>query len=376
MDAEVAVVGVGTVGSMTLWRLAAVGVSAIGFEQFGPGHDRSAAGGESRLFRTAYLEGTEYVPLLFAAQRLWRRLESESGRDLLTMCGGLMIGDQDSEHIKTARACCEQFDLPHTVLEPDQVAERFPQHRLVDGEVAIHDEQSGLLRPEYAVVTAAQQAVAAGARLQTGCRIAQLDPDADGVTVTADDGRSWRVRRVVVTTGPWAQALQSAAAVTPRRILLSWFTPPDIDAYRPDRFPIFVRENDQHRVFGTPSVEGTTVKVGLVTPFADVEDPDRLERSVSVAEEQLLAEASLAFLPELWRTPSRLAAYMDGYTTDGHGVLGPDPGRPNVLLGVGFSGHGFKLAPVLGQALADLAGTGDTELGVAHLAPGRPGLHA
>lgn len=101
MDAEVGIIGVGTMGSMAAWQLAKRDISVIGFEQFGIGHDRSAAGGESRLFRTAYMEGPEYVPLLFQARKLWRKLEEESGNSLLFLNGGLMIGEADSLEIKT-----------------------------------------------------------------------------------------------------------------------------------------------------------------------------------------------------------------------------------------------------------------------------------
>lgn len=63
MNADVAVIGLGSMGSMTIWQLARRGVSVIGFEQFGIGHDRGAAGGDTRIFRTAYAEGAEYVPI-------------------------------------------------------------------------------------------------------------------------------------------------------------------------------------------------------------------------------------------------------------------------------------------------------------------------
>ncbi|MCP9982649.1 FAD-dependent oxidoreductase [Actinomadura madurae] len=71
MDAEVAVIGVGTMGSMAMWRLAERGVEAIGFERYAPGHDLGAAGGNTRLFRLAYMEGAHYVPLLKQALGLW-----------------------------------------------------------------------------------------------------------------------------------------------------------------------------------------------------------------------------------------------------------------------------------------------------------------
>src|SRR5690349_25069097 len=102
---------------MALWQLARAGVDAIGFEQLAPGHDQAAAGGESRIFRTAYLEGPQYVPLLLRARELWRELERETGRSLLTLCGGLMIGAGESEAMRNVVESATSFDLPHEVLD-------------------------------------------------------------------------------------------------------------------------------------------------------------------------------------------------------------------------------------------------------------------
>src|ERR1700737_3442829 len=95
MDAEIGVVGLGSMGSAALWQVASRGASVIGFDQFEPGHPFGAGHGESKIFRTAYAEGPEYIPMLRAALPLWRRLEEETGRPLLTMTGGMMSGPLD-----------------------------------------------------------------------------------------------------------------------------------------------------------------------------------------------------------------------------------------------------------------------------------------
>src|SRR6266851_5136337 len=81
-------VGLGAMGALSAWRLAARGARVIGFERFRPGHDRGSSHGDTRIFRTAYFESPEYVPLLQRAHRLWRQLEKETGAELLTMTGG------------------------------------------------------------------------------------------------------------------------------------------------------------------------------------------------------------------------------------------------------------------------------------------------
>ncbi|MDY0406537.1 FAD-dependent oxidoreductase [Virgibacillus sp. 179-BFC.A HS] len=133
MDADVAVIGLGAMGSMTIWQLAKRGVSVLGFEQFGIGNDRSASGGESRLFRTAYMEGKQYVPMLQAAKKLWRQLEEETGNSLLTLNGGLMIGDPNTKAIQNILESIDTFQLEHEILQGEKATKKISAIQVVFG---------------------------------------------------------------------------------------------------------------------------------------------------------------------------------------------------------------------------------------------------
>ena len=131
MRRGIAVVGLGIMGACTLWRLAERGVQATGFERLQPGHDRGASHGETRIIRTAYYEGVEYVPLAQASFELWRELEAVSGRSLLTMTGALMIGSPDSELVTGALRSARTHGLAHEMLDAAQMQRRFPQHTFI-----------------------------------------------------------------------------------------------------------------------------------------------------------------------------------------------------------------------------------------------------
>ncbi len=374
LDAEVAVIGTGSIGSMALWQLARAGVGAIGFEQYAPGHDQAAAGGESRIFRTAYLEGPQYVPLLTRARELWRELEQESGFDLLTLNGGLMIGHQDSETMTNVLASAREFDLPHRVLDAGEMRRDFPQHTVDDEEVAFLDEWAGVLRPEFAVMAAARAARARGARLETESRVVGLDPDDGGVTVITADERRFRVRQAVVTAGPWTArfAPDLAAHVTAEKLVMTWYHPEgDVAPYCPDAFPIFIRDTEGAHVFGIPTLDGGSVKVAPHASYGTVQDADHLDRNVAAADLGPINAAVERYLPGLVPTPVRVAAYMDAYTSDGHAMVGRLTGVPNTWLLGGFSGHGFKMAPSLGQVAAELVQHEKTGLPIEHLDPAR-----
>ncbi|NIH84969.1 N-methyl-L-tryptophan oxidase [Amycolatopsis granulosa] len=369
VDADVAVVGLGTLGSMTVWQLARAGADVLGFEQFGIGHDRSAAGGESRIFRTAYQEGPEYVPLLREAHRLWRELEAESGGRLLTATGGLTIGAEGTEAMANVLASIERFGLPAEVLDAAAMRWRYPQHRLADGEMAVLDHTAGVLRPEFAVIAAVTRAVSLGARVHSGTAVTAIEPFGDHVVVTAGE-RRFTVRQVVVAGGPWTARLVPAlaGAVHVRRIVMTWFATTDPARYGPERFPVFIRQSGERHVFGIPTFDGGSVKVALVAEDP-VADPDALDRDVRPSALSAISSLVQGCLPELHPYPHRVSVHMDGYTADGHPLVGAVPGVPNVVVLGGFSGHGFKMAPAIGRVAADLVLRGQGSVGF--LDPGR-----
>lgn len=372
MDADVAVVGVGTMGSMTCWQLARRGASVIGFEQFAPGHDRSGAGGETRIFRTAYHEGAEYVPLLLTAQDQWRKLEAETGRSVLTLNGGLMIGPADGDLVRSVLASATAHDLPHELLDGREAKSRYPQHRLQPGEVMVLDPQAGFLRPELAVSLAGLRAEELGARIVRHCPVTAVEPDADGVTIVTAE-RRWRVGQVVLAAGAWSNRLlpRHTPPLTVQRLVMTWFVARQPSRFTPERFPIFIRETGIHDISGWPSLDGAYVKVAINYGYDRVDDPDRLERSV---DDGLLVTIRMAvedLLPELVPEPVRIGAYMDGYTSDRHAAVGRPAGLPNTVIATGFSGHGFKMSPAIGLAAADLVLDGRTDLPVGHLDPAR-----
>jgi sarcosine oxidase len=369
-DADVAVVGLGAMGSMTAWQLAASGADVLGFEQYGIAHDRGAAGGESRLFRMAYHEGPEYVPLLQRARELWLELTRASGRPLFTPTGCLSIGLPDLAPMQNVRRSVVEHGLDHEVLATDELAARYPQHRLEGGEIGIVDAAGGMLRPELSVLSAVEQARARGARLHERTPVRAIEPG-DGAAVVVTDDARYRVRRVVVAAGPWASRLVPDLAITVKPIVLTWFVPDAVQDYLPDRFPAFIRDTDGVHLFGCPVLDGVSVKCGFADVWDPLDGPEALTRDLPEPALRPLTEAVRRFLPGLHPDPIRHGVYMDGYTADRAALVGVLPGAPSVVVLAGFSGHGFKLAPVFGRVAADLALEGGTALDVARMDPTR-----
>ncbi|HEY4028287.1 MAG TPA: N-methyl-L-tryptophan oxidase [Candidatus Dormibacteraeota bacterium] len=371
-SADVIVVGAGTMGSFALWRLARRGASVLGLEQFAPGHDRGSGHGESRMIRTAYFEGPDYVPLVTAAFPLWRELETESETELLTMTGALMIGRPDGVLLTGALHSAREHALAYELLEPRQVAARFAPHRLAPDEVALWEEGAGVLRPELAIRAAAGRARALGATLVTGTRVTGVEARDGGVTVRAG-GAVYRGRHLVVCAGPWLGGLLPGLGLPLRveRQVMTWFPAPDPAPFAPGRFPCFIHDReDRLPGYGIPSLDGATVKVGL-HHGGRLADPDTLDRQVTGADVAPLTELVEETLRGLDTRPARAAVCMYTNTPDEHFVVGPAPELPGVTVLGGFSGHGFKFAPVMGEIAADLALEGGTAHPIAGFSPQR-----
>jgi sarcosine oxidase len=220
-----------------------------------------------------------------------------------------------------------------------------------------------VIRPEFAVKAAARRAAELGATVIDRTQVTQVEPHGGNVTVHTAD-RSYQVRQAIITAGPWTCRLapELAPHITPRRIVLTWFMAADPAAYTSDRFPIFIRNTGNQRLSGFPALDGGSVKVSGSSSLSDLADPDDLNRNVAPSEVTAIGDAVARFLPGLLPGPVRVSAYMDGYTPDDHAIIGPLHPATGIWVLGGFSGHGFKLSPAIGQVSADLIRYGKTEL--------------
>src|SRR3954468_5036426 len=165
MSYDVVVLGLGGMGSAAAAHLAARGQRVLGLERFGPAHDQGSSHGGSRITRQAYFEDPAYVPLILRSYELWERLQRDSGRDLLTLTGGLFMGPPGSLTVEGSRRTAEQWGLPHEMLDAREISRRFAQFTPRDGEVALFERNAGVLRPEAALEASLELAAGLGAEL-------------------------------------------------------------------------------------------------------------------------------------------------------------------------------------------------------------------
>ena len=378
MDADVIVVGLGSMGSQALWRLARRGVRAIGFDRFRPPHALGSHHGGSRIIRTAYHEAPEYVPLAGRSFELWRELEAESGTDLLMMTRGLHIGPPDSLEFAGALSSAQQHGLEHELLDRDAMRRRFPQHLLADDDRALLERDAGLVRPEACIAAALQRAAALGAQVHLDAQVDTVEASGGGVSVRAS-GKRWSARRAIVAAGAWNSALGVPGLDLPLRVVRqsqAWFRAERPELHHPRLAPVFVRNIGRGAqpgtdfAYGFPSIDGETVKVGVAEDHGIV-DPDTIDRRPLPADSTAVSAFVQRTMPGLDPEPVRVAVCLQEFSPDHHFIVGPLPAAPAIVALMGFSGHGFKFASAIGEAAAGFAADGGTDLPVAHLAPGR-----
>ena len=357
-DAEHAVIGLGAMGSHAFWRLAARGADVLGFEQFRPGHNQGSTHGSTRLFRTLCLEHPGLVPIARRSLALWRELEAETGLPIVRLTGGLMIGRPDSEIIRGVREAAEVHGQEVRTLTAAELRKEFPQHAEIgDDDVAILDPEAGVGRPENAVLAATRAAEAAGGRLMDRLAVRGIELVEGGVVIRTA-ARDFTVRQVVVTAGPWMYQLLPSLPYQPIRTPLTWFTPAvDAAEFDLDRFPTFIRElPDGNRIWGHGSDADHAVKIGPEDdPHYTLVNPDEVDRSISPADYTLVSQLVARYLPGLGPEPTSAAPCMITRSPDMQFILGRPGDDPRLLVGGGDSGHAFKHAAGLGEALAQMA---------------------
>jgi sarcosine oxidase len=372
-DASIGVIGLGSIGSMTMWQASKRSSSVLGFEAATPAHPRSAVGGDSRLFRMTYRGTHPYYPILVRSRELWGELETESGKEILNRCGGLSIGHREGDYIPALIDSIKTCGAPHRILDHAEMAERYPQHDLDPDEIAVWDEHAGFLKTDTAVLAALDRAREQGASMITDARIRAIEETDDFVRIS-DGDRTWTVARLVVTGGAWAAPLLPEplrSKVYPARILLTWFQAHDAAEFAPELFPVFIRISRGTSMYGTPSIDGVTVKAGLDGRATPAEDPSALLRVLKPEEMTEVRATAASYFPGLIPYVVRADTYPDLYTTDGAPLLGLAPGSKRIVLATGFSGTGFKMASGYGAIAASLAADPDNAASPAFTNPAR-----
>ncbi|MFB7894240.1 FAD-dependent oxidoreductase [Microbacterium sp. NPDC056044] len=351
------VVGAGAMGLATTWQLARRGHRVVALERFERGHTRGASHGATRNFNNAYA-AAHYLDLLTLARTEWDELSRATGEPLLRLHGLVTHGTPGL--LEGVHAALDARGERAELLTRDEATRRWPGMRF-EGD-ALFTPDAGVVRASAALAALEDSARSHGAEVRFAHRVVALDETATGVTVTVEAGDERYdlvADTVVVTSGAWTPGILPGAFPLPRLTVTeespAHFTPRD--AALP--WPSFNHFVDADRgpignVYGMPT-PGEGVKVGF-HKVGPVVDPDARTFQPVPERAAQLREYVAEWFPGL--DPDSAVPISCTYTsTDSEDFLLDRRGR--IVVGAGFSGHGFKFTPAVGSVLADLA-TDDT----------------
>ncbi|OGM46850.1 hypothetical protein ABOM_005016 [Aspergillus bombycis] len=356
---DVAVVGLGALGSGAAYQAAVKGAKVIGFEQFELGHVRGASHDTSRIVRTSY-GNPEFVALARSAYKDWADLERRSGLTLLDITGGVVFlprgGPTPSSDFTRS---LDANGVPYELLDSKEVNRRWPGFNIPDGIDAVYTADTGIVHASKAVTTMQYQARANGAVLREKTRVDRLIPDGNGVVIETSKGRV-RAGKVILAADAWINKLLAPlGAEIPLTVMqeqITYFKPADPALYEPARFPVWIWGGEKW-FYGFPTYGEPTIKAGQDAQM-NIMDPDHRTFVPSPEAFKTLKDHMDTIIPGHGQD-LRTVTCQYSITPDRQFIIGPIQKNPNIIVALG-NGHAFKFAPAIGRVVAELAIDGKT----------------
>lgn len=368
------VIGLGGFGSAAACSAARRGVHVLGLDQFGPAHDRGSSHGETRIIRRAYFEHPDYVPLADRSYRLWETLEAETGQELFRRTGLILAGPADGEAVAGTLRAAREHRLSVDDMSAAEAGARFPAFHFGEQDRVVHESDAGLLHVEACVQAHLDAAVRHGATLRFGEVVTTIESQRSSVRVATATGE-YTAPTAIVAAGAWSSRLLADLGiplVVKQKVQL-WHPVRPSGAVLHAQSPGFLFQQPEGVFYGFPCLDGETVKVAEHSGGEPVDDPAQVDRTLRPADVAPVAGFVRRSLPHVDPRPRRHSVCMYTMSPDGHFIVDRHPARQNVVVAAGFSGHGFKFTPVIGEALVDLAMNGRTDIPIGFLGLARFG---
>ena len=351
---DVIVIGGGTMGTAAAWELGKRGLKTLVLEQFEHVHANGAHSGESRIIRHAYAEGPDYVPLVFRADDLWMELEALAGEVLFHRVGAIELSAPGNNHAALARESATEHGIPFEWLSMDDVRARFPQFAVGDDWVGGFGDRGGFLDVERSLRAMANQARSLGVEIREHAKVQGWSASNSGVTVSVDSVTE-TADRLIITAGSWTNKVLGDTAL-PLRVLrktLFWLEVDDPARYTPDVLPVYIVGLPHHEFYGFPIWGRPGIKVAIHSG-GDETDPDSVNREISAAERDEIVEVARMAVHGITGRVLHEATCLYTVSPDHDFIVDFAPGTSNVVIGAGFSGHGFKFTPAIGELFVQM----------------------
>ncbi|KAK5094847.1 hypothetical protein LTS08_008466 [Lithohypha guttulata] len=356
-DYDIAIVGLGALGSAAAYYAALKGAKVIGFEQFELGHVHGSSHDTSRIVRTSY-DQPEYVALAKSSYKDWADIEKAAAIRLLNITGGLVFIDKagpvsSSDYTKSLSV----NNIPYELLDPEELKKRFPQFSPIGDVDVVYTADTGIVHAGRAVTAMQFLARARGADLKEHTRVDRVIPQdsGKGVVIETSNGR-FKAAKVILAADAWINEilapLGAEIPLTVSQEQVTYYKPEDVTSFESPNFPVWIYFGDKSfygfPCFGEPSIKaGRDSAQNFMTP----------EQRTYVPSPMLLEELTSfmdGFVPDNGRQTLRTITCQYTVTPDRQFIISPLEKHANIIVGLGAA-HAFKFAPTIGRVLAELA---------------------
>ncbi len=355
------VLGLGAMGSSTVYHLAQKKKKILGLERFSCAHALGSSHGETRLIRKAYFEHPDYVPLLERSYELWFELEKRSSQKLLHQTGLVIFGDpQKSDVLKGVQKSAHKYGIPMEEWGSSDFSKKFSMAKVPPHFRGLFEPSGGYLEVENCVRAHCKEAARIGAELHFEEQIISWNRVGNGFEVRTHRGVYWS-EKLVLTLGPWTAdllpTLQQDLKV--HRAPLFWFDSQGL-LQKEKGVPCFAFDLPEGFFYGFTEITGQ-FKIALHKPLGFVARPEAESREVLVEEAEPVKQFVSRYFPTFSSSPQKSALCFYTLSPDSHFILDEHSQEPGVYFGAGFSGHGFKFSSLIGEVLADWVVEGRTQ---------------
>ncbi|KAG4077284.1 hypothetical protein HA402_009913 [Bradysia odoriphaga] len=360
---EVIIIGGGVMGSAAAYYLSkCLGKRVLLIEQYDLLHRRGSSHGDSRIIRKTYPQ-EHYTELMLDAYELWSLAEKEAETRVFTKTGGLDISDRDNRQIKQLLQSAEKYNVPVKVLTPSQVNEKFPSVTIPDDCIGVYSPDSGILNAMKAVAMFHHLAKMNGCTVKDNMPVMNIRQVTVGTRietiVETNNGLNFKCAQCIVTAGSWTtKLLKSVNLNLPLRVIqttVAYWPVDNPSVYSSTVFPVFINYSDDALVYGFPAHEFPNM-IKCCAHFGPDVDPDSRDFLPGMDDlNNIVAPFIKRTFQGVTAVPKKSESCMYTMTPDEDFIIDELPGLPGVFVGCGFSGHGFKLAPIVGKILSDLA---------------------
>ncbi len=360
------VIGLGAMGSATIYQLAKRGIKSLGLDCFTPPHSFGSSHSESRITRQAIGEGEYFTPLSLRTMEIFQELEDTVNQKLIYLSGGLIIGKDNyrasinnvDNFFENTIKVANKYNIKYEVLSCKDITSKFSQFNVSPDEIGYYEYGSAALRPELIISAQLKLSQNLGAQLNLNEKFIGFEPHGNKVKVKTIDN-SYAAEKLVITVGPWLGELlpQLNNYLKVYRQVLYWYDVSNsIDRFQIPNFPIFIwlpKNDSQMAMYGFPALDGVNGGIKIASEiYKETTTPEIVVRSVSDEEIISMYENKISHsFPLIKNNVLKTAVCLYTVTPNSNFIIDYLPDNNNVVICSACSGHGFKFSGAIGEQI-------------------------